>query len=169
MRENLNSTSAGFKHKWEEREGGKKEGRRQEQSPSHPDKGQFSIPAGWTFTGLPSGIPNNLFLKLRKNNNNICLKTVFLSEFSAWQPLPPYPSSCRSGGSAWGSLWCRTWRPCSPGPGNWLCGGFQVHEGSCSIKHPHSGKMGAARAEGFGPSPCGAEVKDTGQDEGIGN
>ena len=48
-------------------------------------------------------------------------------------------------------------------------GGFQVHEGSCSIKHPHSGKMGAARAEGFGPSPCGADVEDTGQDEGIGD
>ena len=48
-------------------------------------------------------------------------------------------------------------------------GGFQVHEGSCSIKHPHSGKMGAARAEGFGPSTCSADVEDTGQDEGIGN
>ena len=48
-------------------------------------------------------------------------------------------------------------------------GGFQVHEGSCSIKHPHTGKMGAARAEGFGPSACGADVEDAGQDEGIGN
>ena len=48
-------------------------------------------------------------------------------------------------------------------------GGFQVHEGSCSIKHPHSCKLGAACIEGFGPSHCGAHVKDTGQDEGIGN
>jgi len=29
--------------------------------------------------------------------------------------------------------------------------------------------VGAAGAEGFAPSLCGAAVEDTGQDEGIGN
>ena len=48
-------------------------------------------------------------------------------------------------------------------------GGFLVHEGSCSIKHSHSCKLGAACIEGFGPSHCGADAEDTGQDEGIGN
>ena len=48
-------------------------------------------------------------------------------------------------------------------------GGFQVHEGGCSIENPHSCKVGAACAEGFGPSPCGTDMEDTGQDESIGN
>ena len=29
--------------------------------------------------------------------------------------------------------------------------------------------MGAAGADGFGPSPCGADVEDAGQDGGVGN
>ena len=48
-------------------------------------------------------------------------------------------------------------------------GGFQVHEGGRSIENPHGYQVGAAGAEGFGPSLGGADAEDTGQDEGIGN
>ena len=37
------------------------------------------------------------------------------------------------------------------------------------MENPRGCKVGAAGAEGFGPSLCGADVEDTGQDEGIEN
>lgn len=79
----------------------------------------FPIMAGHSQGGLPVGIYSNLILKLRRNKD-IRIKTFFSSVFSAWQYLPPCSSSCRWKGSAWGSPWCRTQRPHSPGPGNWL-------------------------------------------------
>ena len=160
MRENMKKS--------EERVGRKKAGRSKEQSPSHAEKGIFPTPGGWAFIGLLSGIHNSLILKLRKNSN-ICLKTFFLSEASAWQPLGPYFSNCRSMGSAWGDY-------CSVKHGVHIllgqgtgCWGFQVHEDGNSREHPQGCKEGAAGAEGFRPFLCDADVEDTGQDEGIGN
>ena len=45
--------------KSEERVDGKEEGRRQVQSPSHPEKGLLPITGVQAFLGLPSGIHNN--------------------------------------------------------------------------------------------------------------
>ena len=66
--------------KSEERVDGKEEGRKQAQSPSHPEKGLLPIPGVQTFLGLPSGIHNSLLLKLRKSNN-ICLKPFSSQDF----------------------------------------------------------------------------------------
>lgn len=153
--------------KSEERVGRNKVGRSKEQSPSHAEKGIFPTPGGWAFIGLLSGIHNSLLLKLRKNSN-ICLKTFLLSEVSAWQPLCPYFSNCRSTGSAWGSLQCKTWSSHSLGPGNWLLRVLSTWRWSFQRTSPRL-QSENCRSEGFRPFLCDADVEDTGQDEGIGN
>ena len=161
--------------KSEERLDGKEEARRQAQCPSHPEKGLLLIPDMQVFLGLPSGIHNNLLffffnnllLKLRKSNN-ICLKT-FSSQGFLHGSLYILISQAVDQGIQHGDHWSVEHGGhilLGQGTG---CGGFQVYESGRSIEHPHGCKVGAAGAESFGPSLCGSDAEDTGQDEGIGN